>query len=633
MDQVLFRWGGNHGIPRTGMGPVAASCSREAAERLGAHISPLLWVPDNHEGRRSFVRITTPEGNVALIARRPHTDGAGRPSTESLVLTGSADVLTTPVCLGLTRRLARTPVDAEGGGWGALPLLSADRVIAFGSTFREDLSAELHRVGDALAAVTATWLRDPARRVSLLVDDSRSLLPDHESVPVLYLGLHLLFGTWRGRPWTFATHDTTDTHPLDLTCVPRWEAGQGGADAPARLDGAQPPGNGSEHESARRLVEEMLRNVGKRSATPALDTWLPRSTDMGWPDRCEWLERRLRGGARGDARPIRRSPAEQEPVPPEGRATPRRADGAGYTGPGPSRADTPGPGAAPTRHRAGEPPARPRPDHAGRHAGWDAPASHLPGGSTVYDGRAPHAPYEGHAPHDRADPHDPEDRADRLHLEELGRAHDMSRQEVNERLDRLADATRAEIRGPRARHEVCGQVLRLLPRLLEGAGDGHERWGRGEEDIRRLADLFTRTVAPLARDDRYRHDLDVLFRAALDAPDHVADPWLRHAVLEPVTGRPPDLPPEAWRRVVRHLADRPVRRTPDLPRQPPAPPPPSPSPLPSPPSPMPTTGGRPSEAGETGARPRVDPAWLVLGGGGAAILAIVVLIVLIASLR
>lgn len=251
VHQLVFRWEGNHGRQGTGMKAVAHSCSAERAEQLGRELGPLLWVSGPGAARPSVVRTVSRDGEILLARRWPTKDPYGRPSTISHVLVGSPGTLKTRQCLGLAY-----------GGWG--PRESAEQASGTLSTVEcaqldalarqrlPEMLGRLESVRRALILVAAEWLRDPAQRVSLLVEEtSPPGWPDRDGAPLVYLGLFLLFGSWPGHEWTFATYDTVDTHPLRLTSVPRWEQDTGGSGPLARVVMGRTPATPSSNTARR----------------------------------------------------------------------------------------------------------------------------------------------------------------------------------------------------------------------------------------------------------------------------------------------------------------------------------------------------------------------------------------------
>lgn len=205
VHQVVFRWDGNHGRQGTGMSAVARSCSADRAEEVGRELGPLLWVSGAAAGRPSVVRAVSRDGDVLLVQRWPTTDRAGRPSTVSHVLVGAPAALRPRRCFGLSYGGWGNRDSAEQASGRLHPIACAE----LGALARDrgpGMVAALPTVKHALLLVTAEWLRDPAQRVSLLVQDENPPgWPDREATPLVFLGLYQLFGRWLPQNWTFAT--------------------------------------------------------------------------------------------------------------------------------------------------------------------------------------------------------------------------------------------------------------------------------------------------------------------------------------------------------------------------------------------------------------------------------------------
>ncbi|MFD5762822.1 hypothetical protein ACFWIZ_48780 [Streptomyces sp. NPDC127044] len=290
VHQVVFRWDGNQGRQGTGMKAVAHSCPAERAEELGRELGPLLWVSGTAAARQSVVRTLSRDGDVMLVQRWPTTDRGGRPSTISHVLIGDPGTLKIRQCLGLSY-----------GGWGgresaeqASGRLRVIECAQLDAMARKRLPAMLEllpAVKHALILVAAEWLRDPAQRVSLLAEEKgQPGWPEQDTVPVAYLGLFLLFGRWLGQEWTFATHDTVDTHQLRLTCVPHWEPDAGGAGPLARVTGRRVTPR-FEHKAAARLVDHLLDRL---RAHPDATAGVPQLVEeLAGGAGLEWARRRV----------------------------------------------------------------------------------------------------------------------------------------------------------------------------------------------------------------------------------------------------------------------------------------------------------------------------------------------------
>ncbi|MCX4407132.1 hypothetical protein OG840_37490 [Streptomyces sp. NBC_01764] len=651
VHQVVFRWDGNQGRQGTGMKAVAHSCSAERAEELGRELGPLLWVSGSSPSRPSVVRTLSRDGAVMLVQRWPTTDRGGRPSTISHVLIGDPATLKIRQCLGLSY-----------GGWGsresAEKASGRQRVIecaqleALARTRLQAMVELLPTVKHALILVAAEWLRDPAQRVSLLAEEKgQPGWPDQDAVPVAYLGLFLLFGSWLGHEWTFATHDTVDTHQLRLTCVPRWEPDAGGAGPLARVMGRRVTPR-FEHKAAARLVDQLLAHPEAGPGVPQLVKELGGGAELEWARRRVLLNEILstdrRPGPRADA-PAPRS-AEPGPVR-EGAEDRERAEVTApppskpyaypdpypdshpnsYPGPGPDPYANPGPYADPYPDSHVDPApagpasagpgsmAPPRPLHTPVH-GAGAPVDGLPPDADEVYGL--HEDLRGHQ---RGDHMRRSLLAARLRglpdeslLGEL-RSGDLPTESVELLLDELGNAHRVQGRRPEMRHELCAEVLHN--------GLYFTPYGQAPEPVSRTAmvtraaDLFTWAVAPLARDERYLRDLqELLHRMARDSHPTGGN-WLRQSIVAPADGRVPDLPPVLWQQLLRDVLSR-SERAPSAPRSPYTVPAPMTAPEPSagPPRP-PTLMARLSDLAN-------NPGCVM--GAGFGVIAVLITIVLIA---
>ncbi|MER0246805.1 hypothetical protein AAHZ94_33520, partial [Streptomyces sp. HSW2009] len=285
VHQLVFRWEGNQGRQGTGMKAVAHSCSADRAAELGQELGPLLWVSGAAASRPSVVRTVSRDGQVMLVQRWPTVDRSGRPSTISRVLLGSPAELKARQCIAL----------AYGEGWserataeqaeGALPPVNCADIDRMARTRLPRMTERLEEVRTALIMVTAEWLRNPAQRVSLRADalpsDSDE---DGDTAPLVYLGLFLVFGSWLGGEWTFATYDAVDSHPLRLTCVPHWEPG-GGPGKLARVVAQLPRPPREEHKAAAILVNYLLANPNARPGVPPLVEGLRGGAALPWSQR------------------------------------------------------------------------------------------------------------------------------------------------------------------------------------------------------------------------------------------------------------------------------------------------------------------------------------------------------------
>uniref|UniRef100_A0AAU2VRU9 Uncharacterized protein n=1 Tax=Streptomyces sp. NBC_00008 TaxID=2903610 RepID=A0AAU2VRU9_9ACTN len=353
VHQAVFRWEGNQGRQGTGMKAVAYSCPAEIADELGRELGPLLWMSGKAAPYPSVVRTRTADDRIMLVRRWPTTDRGGRPSTVSHALIGDARTLGAENCLGLAH-----------GGWGSTresaEQASGERKPVAFSQLRPLVSQRLPGMTNQLASVRRTlilvaaeWLRDPEQRVSLLtdeVDPGGGLAPD--DVPLVYLGLYRLFGSWLGRDWTFATYDTSDTHQLRLMCVSRWEPDAGGTGPLARVTGRMAGGQKFEHLAAARLVDHLLAHPAAAPGVPQLTDLLRDGAALGWQRRRVLLQEILfpeqRRGTRTAGSPQRDRDADRAPEEPD-------------RFPEPSHAPEPEPERP---ARAPEPEPEPEPDYA-----------------------------------------------------------------------------------------------------------------------------------------------------------------------------------------------------------------------------------------------------------------------------
>lgn len=535
VHQIVFRWEGNQGRQGTGMKAVAHSCSAERAEQLGRELGPLLWVSGPGAARPSVVRTLSRDGDVLLAQRWPTKDRTGRPSTVSHVLVGAPGTLDPLQCLGLAYGGWGAPESAERAT-GPQPTLAGAKLDAYARQRLPRMRDRLESVQHALILATAEWLRDPAQRVSLLVEEEKlSGWPDRDEAPLVYLGLYLLFGSWPAQEWTFATYDTVDTHPLRLMSVPRWEQDTGGGSGPlARLMGRKPPNPRFEHQAAARLVDHLLTHREAAPGVPQLVKELSGGATMDWARRRDLLQKILSGD---------------------------RRNGGG----GPK---------TPERRQEEE---RPQRQQVQQQQPYRAPAF-----------EEPEAPYaHNHQLHDDLRGHERGDHAQRSYLmaqlrdvpdevllREL-RSGELPPDSVELLLTELGTHHRRERRHPEMRHALCAQVLRNNLYLTPNGRTGEPISRTAQAG--RAADLFNWAVAPLARDERYLHDLYELLHSMSRAPHPIGSNWLAHSIISPPNGEAPDLPPTVWQQILRDQLTRPDRS------QPPAPPPP-PTTTPEPPT-------------------------------------------------
>ncbi|MEU3958242.1 hypothetical protein AB0F42_00105 [Streptomyces buecherae] len=611
VHQMVFRWDGNHGRQGTGMKAVAHSCSADRAEELGRELGPLLWVSGASDARSSVVRTLSQDGDVMLVQRWPTTDRGGRPSTVSHVLLGDTGSLKTRLCLGLAY-----------GGWGRRekaeqavgeqPPVPSAKLDTLARDRLPGMTDRLRQVRKELIMVTAEWLRDPQPRVSLR-SDALPVVADQDSAPLVYLGLFLIFGHWLNREWTFATYDTVDTHPLRLTCVPRWEPDAGGSGPLARVVTDPPPTARPEHRAALALVDYLLAHPGQPAGVAPLADGLRGAAALPWPQR----EARLRAvlsrlGSGGTAAP--RDPAraaDPAPAPARGPSSPD-ADPR-PTAPAPARAGTEPPShqdaaaraplvslQRPTRAQAAPPPApdepagyaAPPPDRApGPPANAPAtaptdhpaalpaghPAAAPPGRPAAAPGPDPAGPTSGPGQQGRVAGTVPlrED----LHL--YRHTNTLQYAGLTRRLKAVSDATLiAELKDPalpadarellltelrdtgrlrertaELRNDLCAEVLR---RSLYYDPNPDEREHRTpQERVHQAADLFTWAVAPVAHNEQHRHALLEVFHWFCRQQQPASHLWIERTLLAPTSDLPPNLPAALWQQIVRDLLRRP----------------------------------------------------------------------------
>ncbi|MFJ8539121.1 hypothetical protein [Streptomyces sp. NPDC093591] len=596
VHQVVFRWDGNHGRQGTGMNAVAHSCEAGRAEELGRELGPLLWVSGAAAARPSVVRTLSRDGDVLLVQRWPTTDRGGRPSTVSHVLVGDRGTLPPARCLGLAY-----------GGWRKQERAEQEsgRLTKFDLTDLHDLSRgrlpgmveRLPEIERALILAGAELLRDPRQRVSLLLEEKTpERWPDPAMVPLAYLGLFLIFGSWLDTEWTFATYDTVDSHPLRLMSVPHWEPDAGGSGPLARVVGRRPATVQFEHRAAAQLVAHLLAHPQAAPGVPQLVKELPDGAALNWERRRDRLrkilgpDRQERGRSRERA-----GEREQERDRAQERDRPRELDLAGQpagptitTDPYPeapyqeaSYAEAPYPETytepyreAPYADPYGQPypppsPAPPQPPHTPAPAPAPAPS---PNGHDPHDAHALHLKLCGYRRGDGDGSRrsylmaELRMQSDELLLHEL-RSSDLPAESVELVLDELGGPGRVEDRDPQTRHELCAEVLRkrLYFKPEEPSPEDTSKTALAI----RAAHLFTWAVAPVARDPRHFAQLSKVLNLMSQSTDVAASTWLQRSIIRPDSDQIPDLPPELWRQLLLNALNRDGR-------QPAAPQPPRP---------------------------------------------------------
>ncbi|MFH9198912.1 hypothetical protein ACH4KT_15890 [Streptomyces anulatus] len=607
LDQVVFRWDGNQGRSSTGMAAVAHSCSAERAESLRRELGPLLWVPGPGPAPRpSSVRVSSRAVGTVLLQRWPTLDRGGRPSTACHAVFGDADALTPLRCLGLGGSAWSDRAVAETAA-GGLPTLDGARLRATAAERLRDMFDALPTVKKPLMVVTAEWLRDPARRLSLLAEDHELPgWPRQNKAPLLYLGLLSVFGDWFDQDWSYATYDTVDTHPLRLTCVPEWSSQAAGARSLARIRLRLPAERDVETAAAKEMVEYVLDHPAA-PGVPHLTGELLAGARMPRQERREALRRMLNA---------RHAPA-----------------------PAPAREEK-------DRHVRQEDRYGQEERYASERREENRYASERRE-EDRYDGRqdrqedrytSDHRQENRYANEHREGRHEQERR--RLQAELLvhqrvdaaqtarlaARLRDLrddplltllcadglpwaSRDLV---LNELADEGRQRSRDEATAHALCTEVLRHNLYFRPGRPEADSP--SAPEMRERAAELFSWAVAPLVRDPHRAPDLRPLFNIVLKDGRETGMEWLRRILVAPPGGRAPDLPPQLWQQVVTDLLAHPVSVTAPAPAraQAPAHVPPAAIPVPAPaPAPAPAMPTVPLPASYTPAAappPRTAPA-------------------------
>ncbi|MEV0781691.1 hypothetical protein AB0I52_01605 [Streptomyces sp. NPDC050423] len=597
VHQAVFRWEGNQGRQGTGMKAVAHSCPAELADELGRELGPLLWMSGTAAPRQSVVRTLSGNGRVMLVRRWPTTDRGGRPSTVSHVLIGDARTLGTEECLGLAHGGWGSSRESAEGASGELKVVEYARLESLVSQRLPGMTKRLESVRRALILVAAEWLRDPEQRVSLLTDEmdpNGGLGPD--DVPLVYLGLYRLFGSWPGRDWTFATYDTADHHQLRLMCVSRWEPDAGGSGPLARITGRMAGEPKFEHLAAARLVDHLLAHPAAVPGVPQLAGLLRDGAALAWQRRRGLLKEILDAEHRRGARPVAPPPHH-----PEADRAPGEEPAPGPAAPAPPAPPAPPASLAPPAPPAESPdvltaiPTAPaeRPAVPTDHPAVPTRTSEALAGrpdplSKPLTAPAPPVPpaaretalrevLRSHRRNDAVGRGVLAERMrgvpDELLLAEL-RSEGQPQESVELLLNELGSRARVSSRPEPMRHELCAEVLRngLYFAPNRPGTESVSRAVRAE----RAAALFTWAVAPLARDGRYLLDLQELLHRMSRDRHPTAGNWIRLSITDPPGGSAPDLPPVLWQQLLRDLithapAPYPPPRTPQPPLSPLAP--------------------------------------------------------------
>ncbi|MFD0039169.1 hypothetical protein ACFVIZ_16190 [Streptomyces anulatus] len=545
LDQVVFRWDGNQGRSSTGMAAVAHSCSAERAESLRRELGPLLWVPGPGPAPRpSSVRVSSRAVGTVLLQRWPTLDRGGRPSTACHAVFGDADALTPLHCLGLGGSAWSDHAVAETAA-GGLPTLDAARLRATAAERLRDMFDALPTVKKPLMVVTAEWLRDPARRLSLLAEDHELPgWPRQNKAPLLYLGLLSVFGDWFGQEWSYATYDTVDTHPLRLTCVPEWSSQAAGARSLARIRLRLPAQGDVETAAAKEMVEYVLDRPGAAPGVPHLTGELLSGARLPRQERREALRRML--NARHSPAPAPapeerdRHVRQEERYGQEDRYTSEHREEDRYYGRQDRQEDR-----YTNEHRQEDRYARQ--DREGRH---EQERRRLQEELLVHQ-RVDAAQSARLAARLRALRDDP--------LLTLLCADGLPWASRDLVLNELARPERQGSRDEATAHALCTEVLRHNLYFRPGRPEADSP--SAPEMRERAADLFSWAVAPLVRDPHRAPDLRPLFNIVLKDGRETGMEWLRRILVSPPGGRVPDLPPQLWQQIVTDLLAHPVSVT------------------------------------------------------------------------
>ncbi|MFJ1789767.1 hypothetical protein ACIOML_36410 [Streptomyces anulatus] len=555
LDQVVFRWDGNQGRSSTGMAAVAHSCSAERAESLRRELGPLLWVPGPGPApRASSVRVSSRAVGTVLLQRWPTLDRGGRPSTACHAVFGGADTLTPLRCLGLGGNAWSDRAVAETAA-GGLPTLDGARLRETAAERLRDMFDALPTVKKPLMVVTAEWLRDPARRLSLLAEDHELPgWPRQNKAPLLYLGLLSVFGDWFDQEWSYATYDTVDTHPLRLTCVPEWSSQAAGARSLARIRLRLPAERDVEMAAAKEMVEYVLDRPAA-PGVPHLTGELLSGARLPRQERREALRRML--NARHAPAPAPAPEEEDRHVRQEGRYGQEGRQEERY-----ARED-----------RQEERYGRERQEDDRHYGRQDREEDRYTSDHRQED-RYARQDREGRLEqerrrlqeellvHQRVDGAQSARLAARLRdlrddpLLTLLRADGLPWASRDLVLNELARLERRRSRDEATAHALCTEVLRHNLYFRPGRPEADSP--SAPEMRERAAELFSWAVAPLVRDPHRAPDLRPLFNIVLKDGRGTGMEWLRHILVAPPGGRAPDLPPHLWQQVVTDLLAHPV---------------------------------------------------------------------------
>ncbi|WP_406244166.1 hypothetical protein [Streptomyces anulatus] len=557
LDQVVFRWDGNQGRSSTGMAAVAHSCSAERAESLRRELGPLLWVPGPGPApRASSVRVSSRAVGTVLLQRWPTLDRGGRPSTACHAVFGDADTLTPRRCLALVGSAWSDQAVAETAA-GGLPTLDGAPLRAKAAERLRKMFDDLPVVKDPLTVVTAEWLRDPSRRLSLLAEEhDLPGWPRRNASPLLYLGLLSVFGDWFGTEWSYATYDTVDTHRLRLTCVPEWSSQAAGARSLARIRLRPPAEKDIETAAAKEMVEYVLDRPGAAPGVPHLTGELLSGARLPRQERREALRRMLNA---------RHAPASAQAPAPQDKDRPVRQEerygqGERYGRENRQKDRYTSEHREEDRHYGRQD--RQEDRYTSEHRQEDRYARQDREGRLEQERRRLQ---EELLVHQRVDTAQSARLAARLRdlrddpLLTLLSADGLPWASRDLILAELADEGRQRSRDEATAHALCTEVLRhnLYFRPGRSGADGPSV----PEMRERAAELFSWAVAPLVRDPHRAPDLRPLFNIVLKDGRGTGMEWLRRILVAPPGNRAPDLPPQLWQQVVTDLLAHPVSVT------------------------------------------------------------------------
>ncbi|GHC48955.1 hypothetical protein [Streptomyces cinnamoneus] len=262
VDQVVFRWAGNR-TGRAGIAAVAQSCDEDQAHAMADRLGAILRVMGG-EQRPSTVRLGW-AGKAVLLRRTPGEDAHGRGSTVCHALVAPPKLLQPRFCIAL----GAAPWAEDG--WadsvtGPLDTVPHGLLGTWADAAEQRLAPAVALVGRPLECLVAQLLRTPADRVSARTTELPALPvpagaagPPDAALPVL-LGLCDVFGRWLRGSWTYATHDTVDSHGLRVVFVPHWRFSHESDLRLRRID-LTDPGPDTAAGLARRLVRHYLAHI------------------------------------------------------------------------------------------------------------------------------------------------------------------------------------------------------------------------------------------------------------------------------------------------------------------------------------------------------------------------------------